>query len=408
MPTLPPTFLRTTLYTNEVRGNVIVNGNFYTSSNVRATYFIGNGAFITGVTASLPSEFAADVFGNVTGSYINVNNATATYFTGNYSTLSGNSSASYFIGNGALLTGIERYVLPSEITADVLGNVTAAGNVSASYFFGNGYNLILDGYTLKPAGNVANAAVRLALPAQIGTIVHQDDIDQEYMLLDTPASVDSNWLEFTGENYPVTSVFGRTGAISLISGIDVNTIGGTSIVGNGDITSLSVDVLGNVTATGNVSAEYFLGDGSLLSGIVSLDQDGKIPQNELNGYLVVPQGYVANTAVRLALGGGDLPVGSLARQVDNGNSYMLTMTPSNVDSNWIVFDGLNFPITTVFGRVGDILSTFGDYSDDYIELTSNVGPIGAGNSVAAALQYMMGQITAIQAFISTPAAPFDG
>ena len=84
------------------------------------------------------------------------------------------------------------------------------------------------------------------------------------------------------------------------------------------------------------------------------------------------------------------------------------MTPSNVDSNWIVFDGLNFPITTVFGRVGDILSTFGDYSDDYIELTSNVGPIGAGNSVYAALQYLMGQITAIQAFISTPAAPFGG
>jgi len=239
-------------------------------------------------------------------------------------------SAEYFLGNGALLTGIEQYVLPSEITADVLGNVTATGNVSAEYFLGNG-----------------------ALLTGIVSTVPQD--------------------------------------------LDV-----TDMYASNAITT------SNVFVTDAVTANVFVGDGSLLSGIVTLDQDGKIPQNELNGYLVVPQGYVANTAVRLALGGGDLPVGSLARQVDTGNSYLLTETPSNVDSNWIVFDGLNFPVNTVFGRVGDILSTFGDYTDDYIELTSNVGPIAAGNSVHAALQYLMGQITAIQAFISTPAAPFGG
>ena len=162
----------------------------------------------------------------------------------------------------------------------------------------------------------------------------------------------------------------------------------------------------DVYASNYISANVFVGDGSMLSGIVTLDQDGKIPQNELNGYLVVPQGYVANAAVRLALGGGDLPVGALARQIDDGNSYLLTASPSNLDTNWITFDGMNFPITTVFGRVGDILSSFGDYSDDYIELTSSVGPIAAGNSVAAALQYLMGQIEAIKAFVSTPAVPF--
>ena len=368
MPTLPPSFLRTTLYTNEVRGNVIVNGNFYTSSNVSATYFIGNGAFITGVTASLPSVFAADVLGNVTGSYINVNNSTATYFTGNYSTLSGNSSASHFIGNGALLTGIEQYVLPSEITADVLGNVTATGNVSAEYFLGNGALLTgIEQYVL-PSEITADV---------LGNVTATGNVSAEY---------------FLGNGALLT------GIISAIpSDLDVTDMHASNSIATSD-----------VFVSNAVTANVFVGDGSRLSGIVSLDQDGKIPQHELNGYLVVPQGYVANTAVRLALGGGDLPVGSLARQVDNGNSYMLTMTPSNVDSNWIVFDGLNFPITTVFGRVGDILSTFGDYSDDYIELTSNVGPIGAGNSVAAALQYLMDQITAIQTFISTPVVPFGG
>jgi len=350
---------------------------------------------------------------------------------------------------------------------------------------------------------MVNAEVRLALPSPpIGTVVKQTDNDQEYLLLATPSNVDANWLEFTGANYPVTSVFGRTGDISLLSGVDVNTIGGASIVGNGDITSLTVDiignvvatgnveaafflgngalltgieqyvlpseitadvlgnvtatgnvtaeyflgngallsgieqyvlpseitadVLGNVTATGNVTAEYFLGNGALLSGIeqyvlpseitadvlgnvvatgnveaafflgngtfmsgvATLNSSGLIQQHNLNGYLTVPQGYVANAAVRLSLGSNALPIGSLVRQTDNGNSYLLTETPSNVDANWLEFTGLNFPVNTVFGRVGDIVSSYGDYTDGFIELEANIGPILAGNSVSAALTYL--------------------
>ena len=330
MSQLPPTFLKTTLFTNEVRGNVTVkgaviiqsNGNAYVlgntsvitgvgqtplptniignlsgvyanvttvnaanvnaTGNVSAAYFLGNGALLTGIEQYvLPSEITADVLGNVTatgnvsaeyflgngalltgietyilpseitadvlGNVTATGNVSAEYFLGNGALLTGieqyvlpseitadvlgnviatgNVSAEYFLGNGALLSGIEQYILPSQIAADVLGNVTATGNVTADYFIGNGYNLILDGYTLKPMGNVANVEVRLALPAQVGTIVKQTDIDQEYLLLDTPASVDANWLEFTGANFPVMSVFGRTGNVMLLSGVDVNTIG---------------------------------------------------------------------------------------------------------------------------------------------------------------------------------------
>ena len=236
---------------------------------------------------------------------------------------------------------------------------------------------------------MVNAEVRLALPSPpIGTVVKQTDNDQEYLLLATPSNVDANWLEFTGANYPVTSVFGRTGDISLLSGVDVNTIGGASIVGNGDITSLTVDIIGNVVATGNVEAAFFLGNGTFMSGVATLNSSGLIQQHNLNGYLTVPQGYVANAAVRLSLGSNALPIGSLVRQTDNGNSYLLTETPSNVDANWLEFTGLNFPVNTVFGRVGDIVSSYGDYTDGFIELEANIGPILAGNSVSAALTYL--------------------
>ena len=177
----------------------------------------------------------------------------------------------------------------------------------------------------------------------------------------------------------------------------------------------------NITADGNVSADYFIGDGTRLTGInvnanvnvitdqyllanvvqsniylsanavnqpnmlASLDSSGKIFQQSLNGYLVVPEGYAANAAVRLNLGGGGLPIGSIVRQIDNGNSYMLLDSPSNIDANWITFDGVIFPVNTVFGRTGDVLATYGDYLDSYVELSDSVGVVPAGNAVSEAL-----------------------
>jgi len=130
-----------------------------------------------------------------------------------------------------------------------------------------------------------------------------------------------------------------------------------------------------------------------MSGVATLDSTGYIQQQYLDGYLTVPQGYVADTAARLALGGGDLPIGSLVRQSDDGNSYLLTASPSNVDLNWLNFEGANFPVNTVFGRTNDVLAAYGDYSDDYIELSANVGTVPGGNSLSEALEYLNNRVT---------------
>ena len=126
MATLPPTFLRTTLYTNELIGNIIVNGSVNLSSNLQATYFIGNGSQLTGLDqAALPTTGHLDVVGNLTGDYANVGTlyvAQTAYFTGQVNVIGnmstqgmiyasalntiGNVTADYFIGNGALLTDV--------------------------------------------------------------------------------------------------------------------------------------------------------------------------------------------------------------------------------------------------------------------------------------------------------------
>lgn len=181
--------------------------------------------------------------------------------------------------------------------------------------------------------------------------------------------------------------------------LNVNNVNALVNIETSNLNALRAQIDTSLIVGNAVTANVFLGDGSQLGGIVALNGEGKIAQTDLDGFLVVPQGYTANTATRLALGGGGLPVGSLVRQVDSNVSYMLSTTPSNVDINWFVFTGLNFPVNTVFGRVGDVQSSFGDYFDDYIELSANVGPVQTGNSVSAALAYLAGQISALSAFV---------
>jgi hypothetical protein len=75
------------------------------------------------------------------------------------------------------------------------------------------------------------------------------------------------------------------------------------------------------------------------------------------------------------------------------------MQPSNVDASWLQFTGLNFPVTTVYGRIGDVLASYGDYLDGQIELTADVGPVPTGNAVSEALAYLYGQVEYIKSFL---------
>ncbi|APC25596.1 Chlorovirus glycoprotein repeat domain-containing protein [Only Syngen Nebraska virus 5] len=277
-----------------VYGNTIANATTITG-NITAPFFSGNGILLTSVTQTFPSTAAIDITGNVsapgnvdtqslvTGN-ITVGNANA-----NAMIIQGNVSATYFSGNATGVTG----VVPSVLATNLIGNVTATGNVSASYLLGNGSSVTLNGYTIAPRGNVANQAARLLLSNAVpGTIVFQTDANVTYMLLSPPATESTNWLQFTGANFPVTSVMGRTGNVLLLSNVDVKTIGGANIASPGSLTSANISILGNVsgivltsnivtsntavvgnlttdkiTALGNVTGSYLIGDGSLLEAV---------------------------------------------------------------------------------------------------------------------------------------------
>ena len=122
--------------------------NVTATGNVTGSYFIGNGALLTGVVTDYGNAnvaaFLADLGTNAV-------------------TTTANVSANYFIGNGSLLTGINSNYsnanvaayLPTYTGTLTADSVTATGNVTAAYFIGDGSQL-------------TNVGVNAAFPPQAG------------------------------------------------------------------------------------------------------------------------------------------------------------------------------------------------------------------------------------------------
>ena len=138
---------------NITAGNLFTNGAFYVA-NITTTGSSGNISGANYITANVILTNGG--YGNIS----NVANLQA-----NAVLVSGNVTAGYFLGNGALLTGISASssysnvqvatYLPTYTGVVTASNVAVNGNVTAQYLFGNGSQL-----TGIPAGysNVQTAA----------------------------------------------------------------------------------------------------------------------------------------------------------------------------------------------------------------------------------------------------------
>ena len=88
----------------------------------------------------------------------------------------------------------------------------------------------------------ANQAARLALTAKVGDIATQTDTSTTYILTALPASTNANWSAIGLSTAPVTSVAGRTGAVTLsftdLSGAATQTQLPTTIGAGSSLTSV--------------------------------------------------------------------------------------------------------------------------------------------------------------------------
>jgi hypothetical protein len=294
------------------------------TGNIRGDYILGNGSQLTGLPAGYANSNAASflaAFGSnvisTTGTITSGNITGSNILTGGIVSAAGNIRGNYILGDGGLLSNIiVSGSSPVSTTGNVTGgnlvtagNVSATGNITANYFIGNGSQL-----TGLPAGYANSNAASFLAAFGSNTIsttgaITSGNINGSNLLtggaVSATGSVNTLSLStrngdanpnnsrpqvsfgYNGTNdYPQFIHTRHNGGSANYNTIELWTSDGTQAgtfpgnavlgltvsnahVGVGNIVNPgnTLDVGGNVYATGNVSANYFIGNGSQLTGL---------------------------------------------------------------------------------------------------------------------------------------------
>jgi len=308
-----------------------VTGNVSSAGNVTGNYILGNGYYLTGIPAGysnsnvvaygqsgwagniIPSGNGVYSLGNLTnpwkdlfvsGNTIYVGGAPLTLAAGNILQVSGQNVV-YETSNSTISTtgNVDASNVATTGTVSATGNITtqgvvsatgniltdgivsAVGNITANYFFGNG--AFLTGISGGGSGSTISVddftgnGVQTRFPLGVTppsidfTTVNYNGIIQ----LRTGYTIDGANVVFTtppanGSSIEVTTIssanivtFGPAGTNTQVQFNNANTLGASSAFTFN--TANNTVSTGNVEVTGNVTAAFFVGNGSQLTGIAT-------------------------------------------------------------------------------------------------------------------------------------------
>ena len=347
-----------TTTSNVTGGNVLTGGLISATGNVTGNYILGNGAYVTGVVSAS---------GNVTGgNLVTAGNITGNYFIGNGSLLTGVTASGV---NAAALTGntLSSNVLYSSLTqVGVLSNVSVSGNIV-------GGNINTAG-TATVSGNVTSGNVLTSgVVSATGAITSASNIIGGNITTAGAVSATGN---VTGDNLLIVGQVSAAGNItgnyfigngSQLTGVTASSVNAAALTGNtlssnvlnssltqvGNLANLSVvgnTVSGNlltagvVSATGNISGNYFIGNGSQLTGIdaTGIQNGNSNVRVAANSNVTVGIGGTADVVVISNTGEYVTGVVSATGDVTGANliSAGLVSAVGNVAGNNIVATGL--------------------------------------------------------------------
>jgi hypothetical protein len=283
-----------------------VAGVVSATGNVTGSYILGNGSQLTGLPATygnsnvttLLAAFGSNVIsttGNITSGLVS---ATGNISGGNLTT-GGQVSATgnivtdqYFVGNFfGNVTG--NFVVPGSNT-QVIFNTNGNADASAGFTFNTaGPNLLTVLGTISSSGNVQAGNLRTAgLVTATGNItggnlsgtnitgtlttVAQNNITSVGTLssLSVTANVAGGNLTTGGQvsatgNIRTSAYLFVTQDINVSGDVTATSYTGTSSSLNGNVTGGNIRTGGQVSATGNVTGSYLIGNGSALTGLIT-------------------------------------------------------------------------------------------------------------------------------------------
>jgi hypothetical protein len=135
--------------------------------------------------------------------------------------------------------------------------------------------------------------------------------------------------DLTG-TYPNPTLGNSTVTFGKIQNIATGLILGRTTVGTGAIEVLTSTQARSVMGLGSVAT---LNTGTTAGTIPLLDSNGFLDTAVIPSLAITSIQVVANQAARLAL--ANVQQGDVAKQTDNGISYILASLPASTDANWI-------------------------------------------------------------------------
>ena len=329
-----------------------VGGNVDISQN----YFIGNGAFLTGVDVS-PTSMSngnsnisiATSGGNVATSVNGTSNVFVVTKTGanisGYANVVGNVNASYFVGNGAFLTGVSTNpanisngssnvnipALNGNVTIGVTGNAdiltitstgvnvagyaNVTGNVNASYIKGNGY--YLTGLVTASATTVANGSSNVNIPATNGNITMGVSGNANVMVVTGTSIIVAGNTNITGQ-YISTATTGTApfvvSSTTQVANLNATTAG--TVITNAQPNITSVGTLTGLTSNGVI--DYTNASNITLGNVANIHIAGGT-----TGYVLQTDGA---GALSWAAPGG----GTSAAAISNGTANVRAFLNGNI------------------------------------------------------------------------------
>jgi hypothetical protein len=400
--------------------NVLYAGRAAISGNVSATYFIGNGSQLTGLAATYGN---ANVVANLAALGSNpvstTGNVTANYFVGNGRQLTGvvssygnanvvanlaalgsnpvsttgNVTANYFIGNGSQLTGMAATYGNANVVANLaalgLNPVSTTGNVTASYFIGNGS--LLTGLPAPAVTQDITSNGAMSLMTYDGVIKYVSYATVEPSSGNLTAGNVSSTGNVTAGNLIATGNIVLTGSLvgsgaspapSLSGFSTISTTGATgNITASGNINGVGA------TFSGNITGNYFIGNGSQLTGISGGANTGNVTfrdeivigtgtSNLVSGLYLAPSSSSANANMYLRVRGNVIDEPTHIH-FDTGNNAYYNQFIGD-DNKYILLSNTGNIVINTNDTVGNSAQwNFNNFGTLTLPGGSRISPLGA-------------------------------